>query len=123
MSRLLLLLPLLAACSFLPRGDVDLRAEDHGRDVHLRVGETLSVRLRGNVTTGYRWQVVDLDAELLEQVADEYSSSAPIPGSSGWHALVFRALAPGRTTLRLVHSQPWNHSEAAESFEAAVTIE
>jgi len=42
----------------------------NGQTVNLKVGETVTIKLSGNPTTGYSWQLGDVDATMLKQAAD-----------------------------------------------------
>jgi len=49
---------------------VTLREVDTGRTVELKRGDQLILELEGNPTTGFQWQVQDMDAGILKQQGD-----------------------------------------------------
>ena len=106
---------------------VQLHAQDGGSTVKLSVGGKLRVSLASNITTGYSWQLVELDTAILENTGQEYvPDPAPpdIVGRGGTEHWEFTARAPGDTDLRLEYRRPWEPQDiaAAGSFQVAVTV-
>ena len=88
---------------------------------HLRVGDTLEVRLRQIGGTGYLWQVVEVPDHLhLDADAGVISSTASV-GAAGLHEFVFSAREPGTGTVRLTLSRPWE-DEIEEQVSLDVTV-
>jgi inhibitor of cysteine peptidase len=66
------------------------------------------LKLKGNITTGYRWSVQDLDEQFLQQQGEEeYESDSKLIGAGGTSTFTFKAKQPGRTTLKLEYSRPF----------------
>jgi inhibitor of cysteine peptidase len=107
--------------------EVSLGAEDNGRQVTLEQGQTLAISLESNPTTGYGWQVLEMDAAVLQQSGDaEYkqsSGSEGLVGAGGVETLRFEALAPGQTTLTLGYMRPWESVQPLETFTLQVTVQ
>ncbi len=100
----------------------------HDRPIRLARGETLTLRLESNGTTGYQWEIVSFPRNV-RRVGDRYEAPpqgpgpSPIAGAGGNQIFTFKAAAPGRGTLRLVYRQPWNRQERPEqSFRLVVVI-
>jgi len=74
-------------------------------------GEEFEVHLQGNPTTGYAWQVAELDEQKVVKIAEEYVESRPgdqqIVGAGGAYIFRFRASAQGRTRIVMVYRRPW----------------
>jgi inhibitor of cysteine peptidase len=98
----------------------------NGGSVELETGSVLEVRLESNPSTGYSWQVVDLNGEVLVQKGDaEYKSASVQPklGSGGVEIFHFKASQPGEVVLKLVYHRPWETDvEPADTFELAVMV-
>ena len=115
-------------CScFEPESVIQLHAEDNGTEVTLSAGGKLRVSLASNITTGYSWQLVELDTVVLENTGQEYvPDEAPpnIVGRGGTEHWQFTARLPGQTALRLEYRRPWEPEdiEEADSFQVAVTV-
>nr|WP_314545557.1 protease inhibitor I42 family protein [uncultured Massilia sp.] len=74
-----------------------------GGTVDIAVGEVLTIRLKENATTGYRWTVEQADGL---QVEDSQQPGAA-PGAAGTHEFRVRAARPGTYELRLKHWRDW----------------
>jgi inhibitor of cysteine peptidase len=88
---------------------VKLTGIDTGKTVDVKVGEMILVELEGNPSTGYTWEVKDLDASFLQQVGEiAFNSGNPgLIGSGGTLTLTYKTLKAGTTTLNLVYHRPW----------------
>lgn len=105
---------------------------DDGRTLNLRRGERLRVVLPDIAGTGYSWEIEGVDPRLLRpegQRTWQDPGPPPAPGVEGVAGLVggplqisflFRAVAPGRTELRLRHWRPW---EGAGSVDRRFTLQ
>ena len=119
----MLILFSLSACS---GGTQTLTAEDSGKSVQIKTGETFTITLESNPTTGYQWTVLDVDEKILSQVGDaEYQSKGTVmPGSGGEETFTFKALASGKTELLLGYERPWEEDvDPVESFIITVIVE
>jgi len=104
--------------------ELRLGAQDDGRQVELNVGQTLTISLEANPTTGYTWAVQPLEEEILEQVGKpSYKPSAKRVGAGGTQTFRFRAVAPGKVELRLIYCQPWAKGQKpAKTFTCYVQV-
>ena len=90
----------------------DIKAEDAGVSVEMKVGEKISVSLSGVPTAGYVWSA---DApppfvKVSEGPGGATSSAQSLPGFAGgnhWEVLVIEAVAPGEGEIALVQKRPW----------------
>ena len=100
-----------------------LTERDAGRNISLRAGQTLEVLLAGNPTTGFRWEVAEVDPAVLRQQGDPvYTPSSFLIGASGTFLFRF-ASAPGRTTLRLVYRRSWETGlPPTQTFQVTVVV-
>ena len=91
-------------------------------DAHLRVGDTLEVRLRQIGGTGYLWQVVEVPAVLHLDADAGVISSTATAGPAGLHEFVFSAQQPGTGTVLLTLSRPWEDDiEEQVNLDVSVT--
>ncbi len=88
-----------------------LTEADNGKQITLRAGDTLTVTLESNPTTGYSWQVMYLDQTVLVQDGQpEYkqaSGSEGLVGAGGTETFHFKAVGPGEASLGLGYMRPW----------------
>jgi predicted secreted protein len=93
------------------------------RSYQLAVGETLTVRLPANATTGFEWRLVDSTGGVVTLSSEQYVMS-PAPegmvgtgGSMLWRLVAAR---PGRDTLRFVNYSPGGTAAQQEVYEVVV---
>jgi predicted secreted protein len=97
--------------------------QDDGQAVSLKVGEQFEVRLAENASTGHRWQLADIDRDLLDMTRDEpIPPDSAVPGASGAHAWTFLARTPGQCPVRFVYRRSWEGAAPAQTFSLAVTV-
>lgn len=105
------------------RSEVEINAGDSGGQVMLEMGQTLVLSLESNPTTGYGWEIAEIDEAILKQIHHEYEPDRPILEGSGgrdiWH---FRAEAKGRMTLTLNYLRPWEEAEPIQTFSVEVVV-
>jgi inhibitor of cysteine peptidase len=123
LSSLTLVL-LLSACGAPGSRSLTLSEEDAGKTIEMVTGETLTIALQGNPTTGYLWEVESGDAKLLKQVGEgEFEPDSDAVGSGGKVSLQFEAAAPGEMHLRLVYHRPWEQGVPPEkTFEVTIVV-
>ena len=114
---------LLLAFSCARSGGPMLHASDDGGQVELQKGQTLAVSLEGNPTTGYTWEVVQVDEQVLRPLGEPaFTPTSEALGAPGTQVLRFRAEGEGRTTLRLVYHRPWEEAEPERTFFVEVIV-
>lgn len=101
-----------------------LQASDDGGRVELDQGQIVSVSLEGNPSTGYTWEVAEIDEQVLRQIGEPvFTSESQNLGSPGAQVLRFRAVGEGQTTLRLVYHRPWEEAEPERTFSVEVVVQ
>lgn len=114
------LIVLLTACST----GLNIDADANGKTITLPVGQTLTIRLAGNITTGYGWQVLSVEESILKVDGEpEYKSESKKIGAGGEFILTFQAQSPGETNLELGYLRPWEENEIPlETFQITVVV-
>jgi predicted secreted protein len=98
-----------------------LREQDSGRSVQVKQGETFSLRLAENPTTGYRWSVVS--SGRLELVSDQNEAGVGI-GAGGVRVIRWVARKVGSYDLILKHWREWEgEGSVIGRFQASVVVE
>jgi len=112
----------MTACG--PAKEVRLGADDDGRQVELEAGQTLAIGLESNPTTGYTWEVAELDEHILRQVGEtEFEPESGAIGAGGVETLRFETVSAGQTALRLVYHRPWEKDvEPLATFSVQVVV-
>ncbi len=115
---------LILAFSCARAGGRTLSARDDQEQVELQEGQTLSVSLEGNPTTGYTWETVEVDEQVLRQIGEPaFTPASDAVGAPGTQVIRFRAVDQGRTTLRLVYHRPWEDAEPERTFSVEVIVQ
>lgn len=106
---------------------VEIDESDNGGKVTLAVGEELTLTLESNPTTGYSWQLRELDSSVLALQGDvEYNSEAEegVVGAGGVEIFRFTAEGPGRIMLSLQYLRPWEEGIAPEEvYSVEIVVE
>jgi inhibitor of cysteine peptidase len=121
-------IPTRTAIPTLDLEEINLGDGDNGDQVELTQDQALVLTLEANPTTGYVWEVIEIDESVLKQVGDVLyrmsdDSPNPPPGTGGTKTWRFEPVAAGQTTLKLLWHQPWNENlEPAHTFWVTVTV-
>ncbi|MEX5688424.1 MULTISPECIES: protease inhibitor I42 family protein [Pseudomonas] len=129
MSPTRLLIPLafalLAACATQPAHNVTVEKQS-ACPTKLHSGQTLTLRLPSNPTTGYRWAIQDSAGGVLRALGPEVYSNpedAGVVGAAGVSIWRFQAFANGTGRLRLTSQQPWAPEVLpVETFDCVISV-
>jgi inhibitor of cysteine peptidase len=98
--------------------------KDSGKTVELRIGNTLVVDLPGNPSTGYSWETVSVDGSILQSSGnDAFVPDSNMIGAPGKVSLRFKAMAAGKTALKLAYRRVWEKEvPPLKTFELNVEV-
>ena len=105
--------------------------QDIAKEMEVAVGDTFTVTLCSNPTTGFEWMesAQISDQTILQQTAHEFvppeaeEDAPPAPGTPGQEVWTFEALTKGTSTISMEYSRPWEGGEKGEwTFELTVTV-
>src|SRR5262245_47871717 len=101
-----------------------LTETDDGRLIELKVGDKLEVTLPGNPTTGFQWEVSDVDSIILTPIGGpEFEPSSNAIGSGGNITLRFEAVGAGQTELKLIYHRPFEENvPPVQTFQVSITV-
>lgn len=100
-----------------------LSLADDGGTVDIEIGDTLSVCLPENATSGHIWAPDDLDPDMLELLAEAPDYPGRVVGSGGEVTFQIRAAAPGVAELAFKKWREWEGSGSiVERFRVRVTV-
>ncbi len=82
---------------------------DPKKTVQRKVGETFSIVLDSNPTTGYQWQLANPpDEKIVKLIRSEYrASKTNLTGAGGKEIWTFATLGPGQTAIAFKYVRPW----------------
>src|SRR4030042_6201332 len=73
----------------------------------VRSGDSFTITLRANMSTGYQWQVTTLDETMLQLVNSEYIPyTTKRLGADGKQLWTFKALKAGETSIAFKYVRP-----------------
>ncbi len=98
--------------------------EDSGKSITLSNDSEFDVQLITNASTGYQWQVLPFDSDVIKQVGEpEYAPKDDRIGSSTVVTYKFKAIGDGSTKLVMEYRRPWEADKAASKvFEMSVAV-
>lgn len=119
------LLLVVASCRS-PR-QLELTEKDSGGTFELRVGDTVTVGLKSNPTTGYGWYPRHGagDVRILAEKGDLYqadsnASGVALAGQGGTHYFAYRVIGPGICGIALEYKRSWENAAPARTFEIMI---
>jgi inhibitor of cysteine peptidase len=127
MKKTALMLVLLLALAVLVAGCGKAEAV-YGADdtsISVRSGESFTIRLEANPTTGYEWSATIGDEAVLSLEKSDYAAdetASGMTGSGGVQSFTFKALKSGDTTVELVYQRSWEPSEDDTRVTYAVKV-
>ena len=129
-SYALLLVAILMGLAGCSAGEpIVVELANSGATATISTGDLLDARLESNPTTGYGWEVIEVDETILaRQEEPEYVEARGEPlqvmGAGGWQVFHFKANQAGQTTLKMVYRRSWETDvEPERTFELTVVVE
>ena len=108
-------------------GQDQVSPESQSEQRTVKVGEAFELRLDANVTTGYAWEVAELDESKVRLVSNDYlesQASGQMVGAGGQSVLRFEALAKGQTRIKLVYRRAWETGvEPISTYTVELTVQ
>jgi inhibitor of cysteine peptidase len=120
-----------AAAAAAEAATLKLTATNNGKSYTVKVGDTISVVLAGNATTGYEWAsampevtspLLTLSGGKATYVQDNVGTG--VVGAGGTYIFVFTAAAKGQVELKLKYWRSFDaQAEPLQTFGATITIQ
>jgi len=95
----------------------------NGKTLAMMVGETLSLQLPENPTSGHAWTFARLDETRLQLLESTFRAEGSGVGTGGIERWTLRAVSPGETRIELKRWRPWEGERSVvERFWVDITI-
>ncbi len=118
-SLLIVLMLGLSACG---TSAVKIDEDANGQTIELSTGQKLEIKLAGNPTTGFGWEVSGIDPAVIQQSGEaEYKSDSNLIGSGGVYTFTFEGVKAGTSTLKLIYHRSWEKDVPPEE-EFTITV-
>lgn len=95
------------------RAEKRMSPED-GADITLAVGETETIELEANQTTGYEWQYTIDDQDIVEVVSEKYTEKEQdedVVGAGGKKVFEVKGLQEGEAVVDFKYLRPWESKQ------------
>jgi predicted secreted protein len=93
-----------------PAGEsIKLNENDSGKTVEILVGDEVEIILPGNPATGYVWDLMLLDMNILRPDKAKIFSINKAIGSGNVEEIKFHAIAAGESPVKLIFHRPVEH--------------
>jgi len=123
----------LASCAPSTGTSVEVSCDDFGNQQHISkevngaVGDTFTVTLCSNATTGFQWSesAQISDQTVVQQTGHEFVApdAKGLVGAPGKEVWTFKALKKGTSAISLEYSRPWEGGEKGEwTFNLTVVV-
>ena len=100
---------------------------DNGKQINVKSGDLVTLTLVSNPTTGYSWQVMDIDKTILAQNGESEYKQAPgsegLVGAGGTETFQFKVVGSGETTLKLGYMRPWESTPPIQTFSIKIVAQ
>jgi inhibitor of cysteine peptidase len=117
---------LLAVCTG-KSSDIVITGDQNNSTQTVQKGDVIAIQLSANPSTGYGWEVENLDSAIIEQVGEvEYQqekSDQPIVGAPETAVIRLKAVGSGETAVKLIYHRSWETGvEPLETFYLNVVV-
>jgi len=95
---------------------INLSMDYNGRQIELTNGQTFNVTLETNPSTGYSWEVVELNNSIIQKIGEAVSepniTQKNMVGVPVMHTFQLEVINTGQTTLKIVYHRKWEKDVA-----------
>ncbi len=111
---------------FVRRGkvqEIKLTQANNGESYELNRDDVIVIRLTENPTTGYCWEIEELDNNILAlQSSDFFLPENPQIGEGGMRVFAFKAKTAGSAQIRLKYWREWEGNDSITDVFNVTTI-
>ncbi len=107
------------SCALFESGNrILLTEKDSGRTLEAEVGDTITLRLPANPSTGYLWIGSVPDMGVLREVENRYETPEEMRGKTGVPVVKiysFAVVGPGEAGIKMEYRRPWEQERAPKA--------
>ncbi|HJO92099.1 MAG TPA: protease inhibitor I42 family protein [Victivallales bacterium] len=107
---------LVSCCCIFPKSN-EFKADDSDKTFKGKTGETFTILLKSNPTTGYDWHVGEYDKKIIELVKSKYTPNSKLIGAGGSKLYTFKILATGKANLKFDYKRAWEKVQPLRTFK------
>jgi len=103
---------------------LELSIKDNGLSFSLHQPETITIMLAGNPTTGYAWEMVEVDRSVLTTEPEPvFVPDSTLSGAGGRFTFRLYPIAKGSTRVKLVYRRSWEKNvPPIETFSVDIQV-
>ncbi len=102
---------------------VQLAEHDRGSTVQVLVGQQVDIALVANPSTGYGWELSELDESVLVLESESLHVDSDLEGAPGVSTFRVVATGSGEVEVRLNYRRPWEEGvEPIDSFVLELVV-
>jgi len=102
-----------------------LNAADSGKQITANAGDSFTITLDSNPSTGFSWSISAItDESVIDDVSNEFKGAdTGMVGAGGQEVWTFKAVDKGSSTIEMKYSRPWEQGvEPAATFNVTVVV-
>ena len=97
-----------------------LTAADDSKEINLRQGQVITVVLDANRAKGFKWVIASPAGNVIQPQGDAAYAVKAGHGAETWR---FRAVKPGRQTVRLEYRREWTQNMPERTFRFTAMVQ
>lgn len=103
---------------------LELTIKENGRSFSIQQSETVTIMLAGNPTTGYRWEMAEVDQRVLTPEPEPaFVPDSALTGAGGLFTFRLHPIAQGTTRVKLIYRRSWEKSvPPVETFSVEIKV-
>ncbi len=109
-----------------PGYDLLVEKDADGKTFSVKSGEVVAVRLESNPSTGYAWEIVENDSEILTLVDKSFTShrkAEKMVGVGGTDTFFFKADKKGTANVKFEYHKAFpSEGDTTEYFQFKITV-
>ena len=102
-----------------------LNAADSGKQITANAGDSFTVTLDSNPSTGFSWSISSItDEDVIDDVNNEFNGAdTGMVGAGGQEVWTFEAVDKGSSTIEMKYRRSWEQGvEPAATFNVTVVV-
>jgi inhibitor of cysteine peptidase len=109
-------------------GQVQLDESKVDGQIEIARGQSLVLTLDSNPTTGYRWEIAEMNTNVLRQEGDAVlelsdAGNSSLVGAGGTESFHFAGVGAGKTNLKLIYHRAWEKNvQPIKTYVVQVTV-
>ncbi len=125
MKKLFLFLIVFTSSALLSCEESTIISKDqNGKTISIPINMNFEIALKANPSTGFSWEVTEMDSSKIQFKEKFFTSTDTLPGSSGTEHIIFKAVQKGHSSLKLGYLRSWEGKDSmVDSFSIIIKVD